>query len=145
MNDYVTSNKLSQYRKDEKPEKCPILDVADFKPVVDHDHVTGKVRGVISSEGNVLIGKIENCFRSRCVDSDLELPNVLRRIALYLEQDQGPYHPVGVRQLVKRFARMVKEDQYTILLTHYCVESIEECSNSTDRAKLYRKMLVGEQ
>lgn len=144
MSKYVNHKELIKYRHDNKPKKCLILDVEDYKPVVDHDHSTGKIRGVISSEGNVLIGKIENCFKSRCVDSDLPLPQVLRNIAVYLEMEQGPYHPVGVRQLVRRFSRMAKEEQIRILNTKYSIDEIELCNNSADRSKLYRMILVGE-
>lgn len=141
---YVNHKKLIEYRKTNITLKCNILDVEDYKPVVDHDHNTGRIRGVISSEGNVLIGKIENCFRSRCSECQLTLPDVLRKIATYLEKKQGPYHPVGVRQLVRRFGRMAKEEQIKILKERYTQEEILLCNNSKDRAKLYRTILIGE-
>lgn len=144
MSDYINNKQLIEYRKTNQPARCLILDVTDYKPVVDHDHATGRIRGVISSEGNVLIGKIENCFKSRCVECELSLPDVLRKIASYLEMRQGPFHPVGVRQLVRRFIRMPKEKQMAILSTKYTIEEIRECDNATDRSKLYRKILVGE-
>ena len=144
MADYINNKQLIEYRKNNKSIKCAILDVADYKPVVDHDHATGRIRGVISSEGNVLIGKIENCFKSRCVDCELSLPEVLRKVALYLEGQQGPYHPVGVRQLVRRFRRMPKDEQIRVLSNAYSLEEIELCDNSVDRSKLYRRILVGE-
>jgi hypothetical protein len=140
---YVSHSGLPKYRNNNKPEVCPILNVQNTKLVVDHDHKTGRIRGIISSEGNVLIGKIENFFGSRCSGCDLGLPSVLRRIAEYLEQQQGPYHPVGIRQLVRRFWRMPKDKQVSILEQFYSSDQIRSCKNSISRAQLYRKTLIG--
>jgi len=142
--DYVTAKSLPAFREDNKPRCCEILAVKEYKAVVDHDHHTGQIRGVISSEGNVLIGKIENCFKSRCSISKEKLPTVLRNIAKYLEKPQGPYHPVGVRQLVKRFNRKNKKEQIKILLMELSEQSVLACKNSSERSKLYRKMLLGD-
>lgn len=139
---YISQNKLPDYRKKYLPNKCSILDLKEYNPVVDHDHNTGRIRGIISSEGNVLIGKIENFFKSRCTGCKIELPQVLRNIADYLEKEQGPLHPVGVRQLVKRFKRMGKDKQLDILSEHYDLSVINECKNSEQRSKLYRAALV---
>ena len=139
---YITANGLNKYRKTNKPPSCDILSIDNYKAVVDHDHTTGRIRGVISSEGNVLLGKIENCFKSRCSKCPITLPEVLRSIADYLEKPQGPYHPVGVRQLVKRFIRMSKKDQINILLEKYDESIIKTCKNSTERSKLYREKLT---
>jgi len=141
--DYVAQNELAQYREENKPEACPILGHADFIPVVDHDHKTGRIRGVVSSEGNALAGKIENFFRSRCVHADWPLPKVLRAIADYLEREQGPLHPVGTRQITKRFNRMPRDEQKTLLrLAGATADEINACKNSTARTKLYRKKIV---
>lgn len=141
---YISQNKIPEYRRANLPKECGILGLAEYSPVVDHDHNTGRIRGIISSEGNVLIGKIENFFKSRCSKCQAKLPQVLRNIANYLEREQGPLHPVGVRQLVKRFKRMGKIDQINILSSHYDIEKINECKNSEQRSKLYRATLVGE-
>lgn len=141
--DYVSQDELAEYREQNCPSFCPILGHSDFIPVVDHDHKTGRIRGVVSSEGNALTGKIENFFRSRCVNADWRLPQVLRAIADYLEQEQGPLHPVGTRQITKRFNRMKKEEQVTMLqIVGASSEEIASCKNSKDRTKLYRKKIV---
>ena len=141
--DYVSQSELAAYRKNNCPRNCPILGHSKFAPVVDHDHQTGRIRGVISSEGNVLIGKIENFYKSRCSNGDWDLPVVLRAIAEYLELDQGRLHPVGVRQLTKRFSRMSKDKQITLLqISGVISEDIAECKNSTERTKLYRKSII---
>ena len=141
---YISQSRIPEYRRANLPAECSILGLYDYNPVVDHDHNTGKIRGIISSEGNVLIGKIENFFKSRCSKCQIELPQVLRNIAIYLEREQGPLHPVGVRQLVKRFKRMGKVEQLVILSAHYEKAIINECKNSEQRSKLYRATLVEE-
>ena len=141
--DYVPQSKLPQWREENKPDCCPILGHSDPIPVVDHDHKTGRIRGVVSSEGNALVGKIENFHKSRCANGEWDLPTVLRAIADYLEQEQGPLHPVGTRQLTKRFGRMPKAQQTEILLAlGVSPEEIEACPNSKSRTQLYRSRMV---
>ena len=141
--DYVPQSKLADYRKENTPPHCPILGHEELIPVVDHDHKTGRIRAVISSEGNALVGKIENFHKSRCVHGKWDLPTVLRAIADYLERDQGPLHPVGTRQLTKRFGRYKKPEQVEILQELGATEEeIEACTNSKDRTNLYRSKIV---
>ena len=142
---YVSQSELPKYREVNKPAYCPILGHANFIPVVDHDHKSGCIRGVVSSEGNALLGKIENFFNTRCVNGRWNLPQVLRQLAYYLEAEQGPLHPVGIRQVTKRFGRMKVQDQMTLLLEAGATqESIDACKNTKQRTKLYRKTLVSE-
>lgn len=140
---YVKQAELATYRENYKPISCPILGNLSFTPVVDHDHQTGRIRGVISLEGNALLGKVENFYRSRCVNAAKDLPTVLRRMADYLECSQGPLHPVGIRQVTKRFNRDTKSNQLEILseLTDD-IELINSCKNSKARTKLYRRLLL---
>jgi hypothetical protein len=146
MNDtkivYVKQKDLAKYREDNKPADCPILGHVGFMPVVDHDHKSGKIRGVVSSEGNALLGKIENFYYSRCVHGKWELPKVLRALANYLEMAQGPYHPVGLRQVVKRFNKLNKDIQIEMLLeVGVDISDIDACKNSSARSALYRKYI----
>jgi hypothetical protein len=138
----VKQKELAAYRTANKPDICPILGHINFTAVVDHDHKSGKIRGVVSSEGNALLGKIENFFYSRCVHGEWDLPAVLRALAEYLEREQGPYHPVGVRQVVNRYKNLKKEVQVEILIRlGVDIKTIECCKNSNARAKLYREYL----
>lgn len=141
--DYVSQGELPEYRDENCPVSCPLLGHVEFIPVVDHDHKTGRIRGVVSNEGNALLGKIENFYRSRCVNGKWDLPEVLRMLACYLEQEQGPLHPVGTRQLTKRFNRMKKNEQKTLLqIAGATSEEIAACKNSKERTKLYRSKIV---
>lgn len=143
MTDFIPQEELPKYRKKNEPTQCPLFGHSGFIPVIDHDHQTGRIRGVVSSEGNALLGKIENYFKSRGVCAVWSLPIVLRAMADYLERKQGPLHPVGIRQLARRFGRKTKAEQ-TALLAEIGVSSdeIADCKNSVERTKLYRKKVV---
>jgi hypothetical protein len=141
--DYVSASELAEWREDNKPPFCPVLGHEVFTPVVDHDHKTGRIRNVISLEGNALIGKIENFYRSRCVHAEYDLPKVLRCIADYLEKDQGPLHPVGTRQLTKRFSRASRTVQISMLEDLGAdMQDVFACKNAKQRTALYRRTIV---
>jgi hypothetical protein len=59
---YLPQNKIKEFREANKPISCPILDIKTDDWVLDHDHQTGMVRGVISRQANSLLGKVENFF-----------------------------------------------------------------------------------
>lgn len=143
---YIAQAELATYREENAPISCPLLGQTQFTPVVDHDHYTGRIRGVVSLEGNALLGKIENFFRTRCVHAEKALPEVLRRMADYLEFDQGPFHPVGVRQLTKRFSRAAVTVQKELLKElNADSELVSACKNTQQRVKLYRKLLISKE
>ena len=142
--DYVSQTELPQWREDNRPDFCPLFGIEEYDPVVDHDHVSGRIRAVISRESNAMLGKIENFYKTRGAKAVFSLPEVLRRMADYLEQEsQGPYHPVGTRQVTKRFGRMSKTEQ-VVILDRLGAEpaALDECKNSKDRTKLYRSLIV---
>lgn len=141
---YISANKVKEFRELNKPNDCPILWTKIKNPVLDHDHQTGEVRGVIDNNANNLIGVIENKFFSYCSGKKEDLPDVLRRVADYLERPRTGYlHPVGLNQLVSRFKRESKETQLYMLSQFTFVEEneIKACINIKDRAKLYRTLL----
>ena len=63
---------------------------------LDHDHKTGAIRGVLASNINMYLGKVENTAARYLISRD-ELPDVLEKIAKYLRlnnTDQtGLLHP----------------------------------------------------
>ena len=145
MTKHIRQAELKEYREKNTPEKCPILGITDFLPVVDHDHKTGQIRGVISNQANVLIGKIENSFRSRCSATGISLQETLANIIDYLNQDQRELHPVGLRQLTKRFGRMKRGEQERILKDlGVSRKQTTQAKNSKERTRLYRKALIDE-
>ena len=141
--DYVSQSELPEWRDSHCPISCPLFGMTEFIPVVDHDHKTGRIRDVLSNEANAMLGKVENFNQTRGANAKYSLPEVLRRMASYLEQEQGPLHPVGTRQLTKRFGRMKKEEQVRLLKKHGAGGlAITSCKNSKDRTKLYRSLIV---
>jgi len=115
-----------------------------FNPCVDHNHVSGMVRGVISMEGNTFLGRVENSFRRFGTSSELSLSEVLRNIADYLDQGDTNYlHPVGLKQLASRFNRLVLEDQvFALKMLKAKKSEIKACTNSKQRTSLYRKLIT---
>lgn len=88
--------------RDELMEKqkglCPICDRGIKDPCLDHSHTrrnrgSGLIRGVLCRACNVLVAKMENnCVRYGVVH--MELPEVLKNMAKYLEQQDLPMiHP----------------------------------------------------
>jgi len=139
---YLPQNKLKDWRVKHKPKSCPLLLRKTSDWVVDHCHKSGMVRGVVSRVGNSLLGKIENFAYRRCQVSQSHLPNVLRAIADYLEQEQlDVLHPVGLTQLSKRFKSLTSEKQKASLVDLGAKrKQLMECSNASERTKLFREL-----
>jgi hypothetical protein len=92
------------------------------RAVLDHDHTLptqrgdnsrcGRVRGTISQAANVFLGYLEKYYNKYCVKyTDLSLPEVLRNIADYLEQDisKNPLHHIEINKQKKRLMRRRKD------------------------------------
>ena len=77
---------------------CYICKRVPKRPTLDHHHQkrikgTGLVRGVLDSNMNVFLAKIENNASRYAIKAE-DLPEILRNVADYLEKDQYPYiHP----------------------------------------------------
>ena len=141
---YIAQKNLKDYRIKNKPSICPLLNYATKDWVVDHCHSGGTIRGVVSSEGNAFLGRIENAHKRLSKKaSQASLSKVLRNMADYLEKPcTGLLHPEGFRQLYKRFSRLDKATQLDILMkVGINRELIQACNNSLDRTKLYKSYL----
>jgi hypothetical protein len=132
---YLQQKDLPNYRSLNKPEVCPILRVDEADWVLDHDHESGRVRQVISSEGNVLLGRIERAYK--------RLSKKGRHLKLKSIQGNKPIlHPEGFRQLYKRFQRKSKNEQNKVLTQAGAdIKSVNSCKNNQDRLKLYKQIL----
>ncbi len=140
---YLSQRKIKEYREENKPSRCPILNIKTDDWVVDHDHQTGFVRGVISRQANSLIGKIENFYLGMCKGEKRKLPTSLECISFYLKHSNtNQLHHVGLNQLTKRFKnRLTSEEQVDTLVDIGATkEELNECSNSNHRSKLFRKL-----
>ena len=144
---YIAQKNLKDYRIKNKPSICPLLNYATKDWVVDHCHSGGTIRGVVSSEGNAFLGRIENAHKRLSKKaSQSSLSKVLRNMADYLDKPcTGLLHPEGFRQLYKRFSRLDKATQLDILMkVGINRELIQACNNSLDRTKLYKSYLRNE-
>lgn len=145
---FLRDKEIAAYRESHTPDQCPILGIKEFKPVLDHCHDTGKVRGVLSNEANLWLGKVEN-FLKRC-GSPLSKKEAIKNLALYLiahskAEEESPFHPEGLRQVVRRFkTKKVGEQKALLEELGISKKEISEAKNSTKRANLYRKYLRGE-
>jgi hypothetical protein len=141
---YLPVNKLAEWRKANEPSECPILKTKTNDWVVDHDHLSGEVRGVISRQANTLIGKMENIYTSMCKGDPNALPDVLENIAAYLrKEDSKILHPVGLNQLTSRFKNnLLKDDQCFLLhLLGASHSEIDSYNNISKRVKAFKKLL----
>ena len=143
--EYIPQNKIKTYRESNTPDVCPISKVKSDNWVVDHDHVTGQIRGVIDSEANVFLGAIENRYKRLSKEKKVtSLVDMLEGIVGYLKAKQtGILHPVGLSQLCKRFNNnLTAADQKFALQKLGAKKSdILACNNSKDRTSLYRSLL----
>lgn len=141
---YLPVNKLAEWRKENEPSKCPILNRKTNDWVVDHDHRSGEIRGVISRQANTLIGKMENIYTTMCKGDPNELPDVLENVAKYLRQPSSKIlHPVGLNQLTSRFKNnLKKDDQCFVLVTLGSTNAeVNACKNINARVKLFKNLL----
>jgi len=141
---YVPQNKLAKWRKNNTPKECPVLNRETEDWVVDHDHKSGEIRGVISRQANTLIGKIENIFTTMCKGDPQQLPTVLENIATYLRQPGSDLlHPVGLNQLTSRFKNnLLKDDQCFLLVVLGSTNSeVNACINVKARVKLFKQLV----
>ena len=139
---YLPQNKIKEYRDKNKPPCCPILATKKDDWVLDHAHQTGLVRGVISRQANSLLGKVENFYMKMCKGDKEHLPRVLDAMAAYLEQEQlDVLHPVGLTQLCKKFKGLTSENQKATLVDLGAKrKQLMECSNASERTKLFREL-----
>jgi hypothetical protein len=142
---YLTSSKIKKWRLANTPKKCPVFDSAITDAVVDHNHTSGMVRGVLHRQANAFEGKVSNAWkRYGANNTKLSLPQALRRLADYLEKGDLPLlHPVGVRQICNRFKRLPKREQiFALRMLKFKKSEINSCINSSERLKLYRNFLT---
>jgi len=109
--------------------------------VCDHDHVTQNVRAALNRNSNAFEGKVYNAW-VRCLKwlSDKPLPEILRNLADYYEQDysKNPLHPGWIKRLCTDFASLNEQGKKDTL------EKLGQPigSNATERKILFRKALL---
>ena len=109
--------------------------------MVDHDHKTGKVRGVVHRQGNALMGKVENYYLRFMAKMDVgDLRTVLNRIVEWMEAnyEHMPLHPDGTKKLISQFRARKAKDQQAFLET----VGIEPAKTGAERTKQFRAWLM---
>lgn len=140
--DRIKSTGIKEYRQQNKPDFCPILGIplAEEDAVLDHDHKTGRVRGVMHRQANVLVGKIENQYRRYMGKiQGLDLASVLENVAAWVQDDYShmPLHPKGVRSVISKFRNMPKLDQVSFLES----VNVDPAGNAKERVKKFAKWI----
>lgn len=145
---YLPKSKLAEWRKANAPGICPITHNQSDSWVVDHDHETGIIRGVIDDQANVFLGRIENAYkRFSAAKKGVTLERMLEGILGYLEaakRNPAPVlHHVGLTQLCKRFKNNLTAQEQVAELRALGAkkDQIEACKNAKDRTSLYRSLL----
>lgn len=88
--------------------------------VLDHDHNTMLVRGVIHRQVNAFLGKVENSY-TRYIKywSNVDLPTLLRMCANYLEKNNNVqlvyYHPAWIKKAKINFNKLTADQQKSFL------------------------------
>jgi hypothetical protein len=140
---YLSQNQIKEFREANKPVSCPILDTKTNDWVLDHDHQTGMVRGVLSRQANSLLGKVENFFLKMCRGRKEDLPNTLEAMAAYLDREEmDVLHPVGLTQLTRKFANSLTASQQVTELKDLGASEgdLASCKNQKQRKELFRKL-----
>lgn len=62
-------------------------------PVLDHDHLSGTIRGVLHRGCNSMLGKLENNRLRYLLRDDVRFSRFLGQVLQYLWKDYGPNRP----------------------------------------------------
>ncbi len=86
---------------------------------VDHCHSSQHTRGALNRNSNAFEGLVFNAYK-RCMSwlTDKPLPDILRNLATYLEQDfsQNPYHPSFTKKLKTMFNKLPAKKMDEVLV-----------------------------
>ena len=86
---------------------------------LDHDHTTQHVRAVLNRNTNAFEGLVFNAYK-RCLKwmTDKPLPEILRNLAVYLEQDYShlPYHPNWMKRVSIDFNKLKEQQKDDVLI-----------------------------
>jgi hypothetical protein len=86
--------------------RCAICQLPLTKPVLDHDHSTGAVRGTLHNGCNAVLGKIENSYKRYGVTNLAAFTNgVAAYLQRHLTNQTGYLHPTYRTEEDKRERR----------------------------------------
>lgn len=136
-------NRVRKILTEEQEWIDPITKEKLVSPCLDHLHdSTQQVRGVLSREINVLVGKIENTYtRNIKYWCDLPLPFLLRGIADYLEQEPLEIiHPNWKKKATTAFNKLTAKEQDRVLKSFGY--SVMLKPNPAKRKAAFKKLLA---
>jgi hypothetical protein len=126
--------------------KCDLtgLDIEGSSIVLDHDHDTQYVRGVLHRQANAALGKIENLYvRYLKWWYPGSLQDFLRSCAEYLDKYQSVkgeyYHPGWIKKAKTMFNKLSETDK-TSALRELGFTGV--LNNSKARKEAFRKLLL---
>ena len=111
----LSQSQISKYRDDLLKAQnglCPICgELIDGDAVLDHDHKSGHVRGVLHRSCNGLEGKIANWVKS--FGKNLNMSELLGSLLEYQSRDnsRNPLHPLHKTEIdknIKKLQRLAK-------------------------------------
>lgn len=113
-------------------------------PVLDHDHDTQHVRAVLNRNTNAFEGLVFNAYK-RCLKwmTDKPLPEILRELAIYLEQDysHNPYHSGWLSKVKTEFNKLKEGDKDKVLIAL----GSKAGKNGIERKKLFSKVILNKE
>lgn len=125
----------------EKKDILTKLEIPKGQAVLDHDHKTMYVRGVLHRQSNATLGKVENLWiRYLGWWYPYDLPKFLEQCAEYLrrEGDLRYVHPAWLKRVKTDFNKLNSKQQ-DLVLEFLCNET---GTNSTQRKNLFSVLLL---
>jgi hypothetical protein len=109
--------------------------------VCDHDHTTQHCRAALHRQSNAFEGLCFNAYK-RCLMwlTDKPLPDILRNLADYLEQDfsKNPYHNGWIKKINTEFNKLKEADKDKMLNKM----QIASAKNASERKKSFQKAIL---
>ena len=122
-------------------DKCTGVLIPAKQAVLDHDHTTQYVRGVLHRQTNAFVGKLENNYK-RFISwwHDGSLSDFLRSVAGYLEAGHDPrfLHPGWLKKAKTEFNRLGAKAKDEVLLDLNTTKG----KNDTERKALFNAALL---
>lgn len=116
------------------------LEIPPKQAVLDHCHETQHCRSALSLNSNAFEGLVFNAYK-RCLSwyVDKPLPEILRRLALYLEKDYtaNPYHPGWMKRVKTDFNKLSATQQDKVLVAL----GGQAKNNQANRKKEFQRLL----
>jgi len=125
--DWLRNAKGVKEYKDSLEQLCEITGHSG-NLVLDHTHdngigCDGKVRGLLTSEVNMLEGRFLGLFKKMKIEQkyDIDFPEFLVRMGNYLKKDNSdkPYHYAYMNEVRKKIDRLTKDKVEDKILTDF--------------------------